>query len=208
MSEENQSAKRTIEVDTEFLESLYGLVGKIPPGEKGINVDLLKDLILDIKRKMEKIKTEALQEASAPKARKSDNIQTADEIQEEVANDKAVLIVDDLGVITYQLGVMFRNLGYDVTIAKEIYDAITKYKKQMFKLVIMDLFIPTDREGFLLLDELVKLSKMNDCQTVIGVMTASSKREHRQLCMKKGADFYIEKVEDWQQELIDYCEKN
>lgn len=208
MSEENQSAKRTIEVDTEFLESLYGLVGKIPPGEKGINVDLLKDLILDIKRKMEKIKTEALQEASAPKARKSDNIQTADEIQEEVANDKAVLIVDDLGVITYQLGVMFRNLGYDVTIAKEIYDAITKYKKQMFKLVIMDLFIPTDREGFLLLDELVKLSKMNDNQTVIGVMTASSKREHRQLCMKKGADFYIEKVEDWQQELIDYCEKN
>ena len=129
MSEENQSAKRTIEVDTEFLESLYGLVGKIPPGEKGINVDLLKDLILDIKRKMEKIKTEALQEASAPKARKSDNIQTADEIQEEVANDKAVLIVDDLGVITYQLGVMFRNLGYDVTIAKEIYDAITNYHK-------------------------------------------------------------------------------
>ena len=169
---------------------------------------MLKDLILDIKRKMEKIKTEALQEASDPKARKSDNIQTADEMQEEIANEKAVLIVDDLGVITYQLGVMFRNLGYDVTIAKEIYDAITKYKKQMFKLVIMDLFIPTDREGFLLLDELVKLSKMNDCQTVIGVMTASSKREHRQLCMKKGADFYIEKVEDWQQELIDYCEKN
>ena len=208
MSEENQSAKRTIEVDTEFLESLYGLVGKIPPREKGINVDLLKDLILDIKRKMDKIKTEALQEASAPKARKSDNIQTADEMQEEIANEKAVLIVDDLGVITYQLGVMFRNLGYDVTIAKEIYDAITKYKKQMFKLVIMDLFIPTDREGFLLLDELVKLSKMNDSQTIIGVMTASSKREHRQLCMKKGADFYIEKVEDWQQELIDYCEKN
>ena len=135
MSEENQSAKRTIEVETEFLESLYGLVGKIPPGEKGINVDLLKDLILDIKRKMEKIKTEALEEASAPKARKSDNIQTADGMQEEIANEKAVLIVDDLGVITYQLGVMFRNLGYDVTIAKEIYDAITKYKKQMFKKV-------------------------------------------------------------------------
>ncbi len=208
MSEENQSAKRTIEVDTEFLESLYGLVGKIPPGEKGINVDLLKDLILDIKRKMEKIKTEALEEASAPRAKKSDIIQTADEMRDDASSEKAVLIVDDLGVITYQLGVMFRNLGYDVTIAKEIYDAITKYKKQMFKLVIMDLFIPTDREGFLLLDELVKLSKMNDSQTIIGVMTASSKREHRQLCMKKGADFYIEKVEDWQQELIDYCEKN
>ena len=26
--------------------------------------------------------------------------------------------------------------------------------------------------------------------------------------MKKGADFYIEKVEDWQAQLIEYCEKN
>ena len=52
MSEE-QPKKRTIEVDEEFLEQLYGLVGKIPPGEKNINVDLLKDLILDIKRKID-----------------------------------------------------------------------------------------------------------------------------------------------------------
>lgn len=198
--------KRSIEVDTEFLESLYGLVGKIPPGEKGINVDLLKDLILDIKRKMEQIKTEAIESVTAPK-KKTENIQSQSENGDE-ENEKAVLIVDDLGVITYQLGVMFRNLGYEVTIAKEIYDAITKFKKRQYKMVIMDLFIPTDREGFLLLDELVKLSKMGDVPTIIGVMTASSKKEHRQLCMKKGADFYIEKVEDWQSELVDYCEKS
>ncbi len=209
--EEQQSKKRTIEVDDEFLEQLYGLVGKIPPGAKGINVDLLKDLILDIKRKMDRIKTETIEEINAPRTRNhsSDNIQSSSDMEyEEGENPKNVLIVDDLGVITYQLGVMFRNLGYDVTIAKEIYDAITKYKKRPYKLVIMDLFIPTDREGFILLDELVKLSKINDANTVVGVMTASSKREHRQLCMKKGADFYIEKVEDWQNELIEYCEKN
>lgn len=204
MSEEQ--SKRTIEVDTEFLESLYGLVGKIPPGEKNINVDLLKDLILDIKRKMDRIKTETIESLSSPKKR--DSIVASGDNPEDEENTKTVLIVDDLGVITYQLGVMFRNLGYEVVIAKEIYDAITKYKKQKFKLVIMDLFIPTDREGFILLDELVKLSKMNELNTVIGVMTASSKKEHRQLCMKKGADFYIEKVEDWQNQLIEYCEKN
>lgn len=196
--------KRTIEVDSEFLESLYGLVGKMPPGEKGINVDLLKDLILDIKRKMEQIKVEAIESVTAPR-KKQDNLQS-DGIEDE--NHKSVLIVDDLGVITYQLGVMFRNLGYDVTIAKEIYDAITKFKKRQYKMVIIDLFIPTDREGFLLLDELVKLSKMGDVPTIIGVMTASSKKEHRQLCMKKGADFYIEKIEDWQSELVEYCEKS
>lgn len=208
MSEEElqqqQGQKRTIEVDDEFLEQLYGLVGKIPPGSKGINVDLLKDLILDIKRKMDRIKTETIEEMSSP--RKKVNVADSYNDDEE-QQGKPVLIVDDLGVITYQLGVMFRNLGYEPVIAKEIYDAITKYKKEKFPLVIMDLFIPTDREGFILLDELVKLSKMNGNITTIGVMTASSKREHRQLCMKKGADFYIEKVEDWQNQLIEYCEK-
>ncbi len=205
MSEE--SPKRTIEVDMDFLESLYGLVGKIPPGEKNINVDLLKDLILDIKRKMDRIKTETIESMTSPRKGRDTIVESGDEEDGEV-NTKTVLIVDDLGVITYQLGVMFRNLGYEVVIAKEIYDAITKFKKQEFKLVIMDLFIPTDREGFILLDELVKLSKMHEKSTIIGVMTASSKKEHRQLCMKKGADFYIEKVEDWQNELIEYCEKN
>ena len=206
MSEEQQK-KRTIEVDEEFLEQLYGLVGKIPPGEKNINVDLLKDLILDIKRKLDKAKTEALEELSSPKGKNKNSSITSEQEFTDEENPKNVLIVDDLGVITYQLGVMFRNLGYDVTIAKEIYDAITKYKKHPYKLVIMDLFIPTDREGFILLDELVKLSKINDANTVVGVMTASSKKEHRQLCMKKGADFFFFFIEDWQNELIEYCEK-
>ena len=199
MSEE----RRTIEVDTEFLEDLYGLVGKIPPGEKNINLDLLKDLLLDIKRKMEQIKSSDNLANNSTKTKRTD-IYSDEDIEE---NKDAVLIVDDLGVITYQLGVMFRNLGYDVVIAKEIYDAINKFKKREYKMVVMDLFIPTDREGFLLLDELVKLSKMADSSTIIGVMTASSKKEHRQKRLKKGADFYIEKVDDWQNELVQYCEK-
>ena len=205
MSEEQQSNKRTIEIDDDFLDQLYGLVGKIPPGAKNINVDLLKDLILDIKRKMEQIKTETIESMTSPKKSRTVTDSIDDENEE---NKKSVLIVDDLGVITYQLSVMFRNMGYEPVIAKEIYDAITKYKKQTFDIVIIDLFIPTDREGFLLLDELVKLTKRDEKNTIIGVMTASSKKEHRQLCMKKGADFYIEKVEDWQNSLIEYCEKN
>ncbi len=204
MSEE----RRTIEVDTEFLESLYGLVGKIPPGEKNINLDLLKDLMLDIKRKMGQIKTDEDKKPQEPDSQKPKILNSRATMEEEYDESKeAVLVVDDLGVITYQLGVMFRNLGYDVTLAKEIYDAINKFKKRKYKMVVMDLFIPTDREGFLLLDELVKLSKMADNSTIIGVMTASSKKEHRQMCLKKGADFYIEKVDDWQNELVSYCEK-
>ena len=210
----DDGARRTIEVDDEFLEELYGLVGKMPPGEKGINVDLLKDLLLDIKRKIDKLQTSSGDSSvSQDRTSGSGKIVTKDdgaalETDETAQNPaKQILIIDDLGVITYQLSVLFKNIGYEVTVAKEIYDAIDKYKKQDYELVIMDLFIPTDREGFMLLDELVKLYKMNKYHSKIGVMTASSKKEHRQLCMKKGADFYIEKVEDWQSTLLDYCNK-
>lgn len=209
MSEEN--TKRTIEVDDEFLEELYGLVGKIPPGSKGINVDLLKDLLLDIKRKIDRISSEVQDNASSSKQTSGNKIVTKGSVDmEKTESDseaRQILIIDDLGVITYQLSVLFKNIGCEVTVAKEIYDAIEKYKKHDYELVIMDLFIPTDREGFMLLDELVKLYKMNNYHSKIGVMTASSRKEHRQMCLKKGADFYIEKVEDWQSTLLEYCNK-
>ena len=66
----------------------------------------------------------------------------------------------------------------------------------------MDLFIPTEREGFILLEELKKIATSRNDSTVIGVMSASSRKDHKQICQKHGAAFYIEKVDDWQRELF------
>jgi CheY-like chemotaxis protein len=115
---------------------------------------------------------------------------------------KSILIIDDLGVITYQLGVLFKQYKYEVATSREIYDAIEKFKKQSFDLVLMDLFIPTEREGFILLEELKKIALSKQKPTKIGVMSASAKKEHKQLCKMKGAEFYVEKIDDWQKELF------
>lgn len=66
----------------------------------------------------------------------------------------------------------------------------------------MDLFIPTEREGFILLEELKKIALSKQKPAKIGVMSASSKKEYKQLCKVKGAEFYIEKVDTWQKELL------
>ncbi|UKI41521.1 MAG: hypothetical protein L6V95_00095 [Candidatus Melainabacteria bacterium] len=87
-----------------------------------------------------------------------------------------VLLIDDLGVITYQLEVLFKRIGFSPIVSKEIYDAIDKFKKNEIKIVIMDLFIPTEREGFILLDELIKIIKYNNLNTKIGIITASKKK--------------------------------
>ena len=65
----------------------------------------------------------------------------------------------------------------------------------------MDLFIPTEREGFILLTELKKLAAASDTKTVIGVITASPRKEIEQQCRARGADFFLEKNADWQNQL-------
>ena len=112
-----------------------------------------------------------------------------------------VLIIDDLGIITYQLSVILKRAGYLPITSKEIYDALDKYKRGYFDFVIMDLFLPTEREGFILLQELKKIAKSRKENTIIAVMSASSKKEHKQECQRNGAAFYVEKIEDWQKEL-------
>ena len=65
----------------------------------------------------------------------------------------------------------------------------------------MDLFIPTEREGFILLTELKKLSNMYNTKTIVGVITASPRKEIEQQCRNRGADFFLEKNNDWQSQL-------
>ena len=121
------------------------------------------------------------------------------------SSTKQVLIVDDLGVITFQLETLFTKYNYEVTVSQEIYDAITKFKRGNFDLVITDLFIPTEREGFLLLGELKKMASLRQQNVKIGVITASVKKEHKIACRQKGVTFYMEKTNNWQKELIEIC---
>lgn len=220
------SDKFSFEMDLEFLDEFYALAeAETPKDLKSLRLTHLKDTLPKIKMRMDKLVKQAqrrlkqIEDNAAQEALEAENknkegvISSA--ITEELAegaeskkiNEKTVLIIDDLGVITYQLSILFKKIGFEVTSSQEIYDAVAKYKKQKFSLVIMDLYIPTEREGYLLLDELKKLNTLNAYGSIIGVVTASSKKEHKVTCLGKGADFFMEKIDDWQNILIKYCEK-
>lgn len=182
--------KFTVEIDEDFLEKFYALAGELPPNREILILD-------DFKRVVQKIKS--LTYLPVKNEGTFGSFVTNDE------SKKSVLIVDDLGVITYQLGVLLNKQGYFTNTSQEIYDAITKYKKQHFDIVILDLFIPTEREGFLLLDELIKINETKPKKSIIGIMTASNKKEHKQACKERGAEFYVEKIDDWQKNIIEMC---
>ena len=181
-----------VDLDNEFLELFYNITNSKPPQ----NVELL-----DLKKQLINI-VDTLKElnSNAKKPIASKAIGTLPPAEEDPTGP-AILIVDDLGVITYQLKVLLSQFDYDIDCSQEIYDAVNKYKKRKYEYVVMDLFIPTEREGFILLTELKKLAAAAGVKTTIGVITASPRKEIEQQCKARGADFFLEKNSDWQSAL-------
>jgi CheY-like chemotaxis protein len=190
--------KFSIKVDSKFIENLFGLADMPPPAN--VELEDLNEIIDKIRVKLNNF---ALNTSGF-------NMSSADDQNEIGSNfssnrQKNVLIADDLGIITYQLEMLFKKMGYQVVISQEINDAIDKFKKQDFGYAVIDLFIPTEREGFILLDELKKLALLCKLNTRIIVMTATSKPEYQTKCMNRGADFYVEKSPGWQKKIIEAC---
>ena len=182
-----------VELDDEFLNLFYNITNSKPPK----NIELL-----DLKKQLINI-VDTLKELNenAKKPIMSRVLSNSMEEQDAESAGPAILVVDELGVITYQLKVLLSRFEYDVDCSQEIYDAVNKYKKRKYEYVIMDLFIPTEREGFILLTELKKLAASYGKKTVIGVITASPRKEIEQQCRARGADFFLEKNSDWQNSL-------
>lgn len=197
----------SIEVNSGFIQNLFGLADMMPP-EK-IEIENLNAVIKIIRKKIDNAilsqNTSSLSIPSAFNDGEENEFLKGGEIKDSVIRPKSVLIVDDLGIITYQLELLFKKLGFEVTVSKELYNAIDNYKKKDFGYVILDLFIPTEREGFILLDEIKKLALFCKLNTKIIMMSASSKSEYVDKCLSRGADCYIEKTTGWQKNIVDAC---
>ena len=181
-----------VDLDNEFLEMFYKVTqSKLP---QNINN-------LEMKKQMARI-IDLINELNVNSKKSIQNKALADESDDE-PKGPAILVVDDLGVITYQLKVLLSKYEYDIDCSQEIYDAVNKYKKRNYEYVVMDLFIPTEREGFILLTELKKMAAVNGVKTIVGVITASPRKEIEQQCRARGADFFLEKNNDWQSALCD-----
>ena len=189
----------SIELDDEFLDLFYNITNSSKPSN--ITLPILKAQLNNIAEKLKELNPN-LKKIMEENASEKDNAKN---------NSPAILVVDDLGVITYQLKVLLSDFNMDVDCSQEIYDAVNKFKNRKYKYVVMDLFIPTEREGFILLAELRKMIASMNTQTIIGVITASPRKEIEQQCIARGADFFLEKNNYWQTELktkiADYIKK-
>lgn len=199
------SEKVNIEVDTFFLEDFFQLGDMQVPAI--VDIDNLNQVLKIVKNKLDTAAS-LKNIAPAPSSGFSGTNPSSGAAKAPAVipkNPKSVLVVDDLGIVTVQLESVLKKLGFQVTISKELFDAIEKYKAQDFGYAVVDLFIPTEREGFILIDEIKKLSLLCKLNTKIIVMSASTKKEHKEKCLNRGADSFVEKSPGWQNRIADIC---
>lgn len=182
----------TVDLDNNFLELFYDITNSSVPAEPTLT---------DLKKQLTNV-VETLRELNKTSKKPIVSKALADNESIEDAGD-AILVVDDLGVITYQLKVLLSKFDLEIDCSQEIYDAVNKFKKRKYAYVVMDLFIPTEREGFILLTELKKMAANFNIKTIVGVITASPRKETEQQCKLRGADFFLEKNNDWQTQLTE-----
>lgn len=183
-----------LDLDEDFLKRFFDLTGdKVP---ETITIVSLKKQVLNIKERFRTI----LADSSGGS---SQNGEEQEEQPLSITTGNNVLLVDNLGVVTYQIQMIMSKLGFQITTTKDVYGALSLFEDKDFDFVIMDLLIPTEREGFILLGELQRIAKRKGTKLVIGVMSVAGKKELKNEVLEKGADFYLEKTQNWQQKLTD-----
>ncbi len=196
-----------IKLDKDFLNRFFKITGIEVSEDTEITLSLLKnnlEKIEDLSNKFQTLKKIVGDKMNPEKAKELNN----EDDSRNVGPKKTIFVIDDLGVITYQLKTIFENAGYDTITSNEVFDAIEKFKRMKCDLVLMDLFIPTEREGLILLEKLKRLIATTQRPIKIGIITASTKKEHKQICKIKGADFYFEKVNNWHENILNVAKEN
>jgi two-component system response regulator PilR (NtrC family) len=107
-----------------------------------------------------------------------------------------ILIVDDDEGVREVMEIMLQQEGYDVTSTGEPLKAIEISKKRAFDLIITDLKMPKIN-GI----EYLKSIKDQRPDAMVILITAYASGETAINAMKEGAYDYVEKGENWQQEL-------
>lgn len=184
----------------EALNSLLQLAGVTKTGSKVSS--------LDVQIAIEKLKGKLERAGGSGTGSKSKEEESGGASGQKVSlQNKHVLIAGEIGIITFQLKQVLTRLGAQVTIAKGVDEAISEFQKQDYTHVLIDLYMPTEREGLIVLDEIKKLKTVCNLTTDILVLSTPTKEKKlKDTCKQHGASCYLEKTEGWHKRIVEFCQ--
>lgn len=126
------------------------------------------------------------------------------EVKSEGMEKKKILIADDLELSIYQLSTLLKKIGIEPSVARTKEEAISELQKVHFDCVIIDLFLPDSADGFALIKTVVDKRINTNGNFSIVVISGTDDTSMTDACYAMGADFYIQKDQDWHSKLLKF----
>jgi CheY-like chemotaxis protein len=115
-----------------------------------------------------------------------------------IREDLQILVAEDNLINQKVAKTIFKNLGYEITIAVNGNDVVEKVKNQRFDIVFMDIMMP-EKDGF---DATQSVRELGHDMPIVAV-TADTNIESREKVITAGMDDYIPKPIRWEISLKD-----
>ncbi len=120
------------------------------------------------------------------------------------ADNKNILIVDDLELSLYQLNQLMKKIGVRTFVARNKEEAQAELLKRHFDYVLIDLFLPDSEDGFSLIREAVEMKNLGRQNCKIVVISGSDDKDLIDKTYKLGVDGYVTKTENWHNDILKY----
>lgn len=118
------------------------------------------------------------------------------------AENKNILIVDDLELSLYQLNQLMKKVGIRSYVARNKEEAKAEIVKHNFNYLLIDLFLPDFNDGFSLIQEAVELRKNGKQNYKIIVISGTDDKQLIDKCYELGADGFVTKTENWHTDIL------
>lgn len=112
-----------------------------------------------------------------------------------------VLIAGQLGIVLHQIRQSLTKLGAEITLTKDMESAIEACHKQEFQLAIIDLFMPSEREGMIVLNEIKRMPAAQPPEIII-LSPPCKDQSLQDTCLNQGANYFLEKIDGWHETLL------
>jgi len=120
------------------------------------------------------------------------------------AENKNILIVDDLELSLYQLNQLMKKVGIRSFVARNKEEAKAEIMRHKFHFLLIDLFLPDCEDGFSLIEEAVAQKNAGKQDYKVIVISGADDKELIDKCYKLGVDGYVTKTENWHTDILKY----
>lgn len=117
------------------------------------------------------------------------------------AQNQKVLIAGQLGIVLHQLKQALAKQGAEVTLAKDMESAIEECQKSRFGLAIIDLYMPSEREGLIVMNEIKRSAGATPTEIIV-LSPPCRDQNLQETCLNQGAKHFLEKVDGWHNTIL------